>query len=108
MVVSQIQTPRNSTPLSRYSSYTLLRMGASSIHGGHQDAQKSTSTTLPLRSPRLTEPPCRSLQGEVRRGLLLDANLTEVLVDSQGSRLSAGAEKRQAQQGEEGGEHDHG
>src|SRR5687768_4917739 len=39
-----------SNPLSLYFSWMLLMLGISARHGGHQVAQKSTSTTLPRKS----------------------------------------------------------
>src|SRR6516162_4559125 len=50
-------TPITSKPLSRYFSYALMIFGISATHGPHQVPQKSTRTTLPLRSFSLKSSP---------------------------------------------------
>src|SRR5258708_7638161 len=47
---SSIETPKISKPLSFRRSRSLTRSGSSSLHGSHQVAQKSTSTTLPAKA----------------------------------------------------------
>jgi hypothetical protein len=39
-------------PLSLYSSYNFSTAGIDCLQGGHHEAQKSTKTTLPLKSEK--------------------------------------------------------
>jgi hypothetical protein len=54
------ETWKISKPSQWYMSYIFTRLGFSSRHGGHHAAQKSTSTTLPLKEDRLSVSPSGS------------------------------------------------
>jgi hypothetical protein len=48
-----METPYTSRPLDLYLSYNLTTEGIAILHGRHQLAQKSNSTTLPFREDKL-------------------------------------------------------
>src|SRR5688572_22976734 len=69
-----VQTPTSSTPLSLYFAYSSLLCGMDAIHGPHQVAQKSTTTTLPFMFSALTAPLCHSESSSAGIGLPSNAS----------------------------------
>ena len=66
---SSSESPTTSTPWSLYVSYSSFSTGISTRQGGHQVAQKFTTTTFPFKAERLASPPPRT--GRVKSGAAL-------------------------------------
>ena len=76
--VSDMAMPTNTTSLSRYSCHMVSKKGISQRQGGHHEAQKLRTTTLPLRSESRSVSP--SNVSTSKSGATLDSLWTRVVM----------------------------